>query len=345
MLCCPNCFNDVGLRREIIPQWSVEFGTCPNCRSTNEPLVDARRLADYFELLVGIYIPSDEGKPLTSWLKDDWALFTHPEISAAKSKELLSEILDDGEIVRKNFDVSEKCKTDSVERWHKLRRELMHVNRYFPDSDFDRDRLEFLLSNLRLEFENWPDKWFRARIEKDRQSIALGDMGAPPEKLAAHGRANPAGIPYLYLASEVDTVIAEVRPHPGERICVAGFAVDDSSKIVDLRQPRTLISPFLLEDENEIAVMRGDVDFLEILGRELATPIVPNNTAIDYIPSQFLCEFIKKCGFDGVAYGSAMSNGMNLALFDPDLANSTSIVEYDVTGLNFAYEAVDPEGT
>jgi len=339
MLCCPNCFNDVGLRREIIPQRSSEDGNCPNCKSENMPLVEARSLADYFELLIGIYVEAEHGETLVSWLKRDWLLFTHENISIAQSKEILTEILDDGEIVRKTFDISEQCKTHNAERWHKLKHELMHVNRYFPDSDFDSDRLEFLLSNLILD--QHPEQWFRARREKGHETIALEKMGAPPEKLASHGRANPAGIPYLYLASTKETAIAEVRPHPGERVCVATFSLGHETKIVDLRQPRTRISPFLLEDEGEIALMRGDIEFLEILGKELATPVVPTETATSYIPSQFLCEFIKKCGFDGVAYGSAISGGMNLALFRSELANPESIDEFDVTGMKVEYTAVE----
>ena len=101
---------------------------------------------------------------------------------------------------------------------------------------------------------------------------------------------------------------------------------------------RTLISPFLEEDEDNIALLRGDIDFLERLGKELATPVVPHAAAIDYIPSQYLCEFIKTCGFDGVAYRSSLNDGMNVAIFSPNSAKAVSLTEHVVKGLKLTTE-------
>src|SRR3546814_20143213 len=69
-------------------------------------------------------------------------------------------------------------------------------------------------------------------------------------------------------------------------------------KAVDLRNPRKLVSPFILSDASEIGQLRADLPFLERLGDELTRPVQPAGAAIDYIPSQYLCEFIKKSGFD-----------------------------------------------
>lgn len=38
-------------------------------------------------------------------------------------------------------------------------------------------------------------------------------------------------------------------------------------------------------------------------------PVVPQAAAIDYTPSQYLCEFIKKCGYNGVVYLSSVIEG------------------------------------
>ena len=338
MLCCPECFGDAGLRDQIIPQRSSQTGNCPTCGSNNQPLLPARELADYFELLLTIYPQVEDGKSLVERLSADWSLFDNPNVSEAEAQILLGEIFDDGELVRGQFGLSESCRTDSLERWHALTRELKCYNRYFPDSVFDAERLGVHLSNLILHDDEKPDTLYRCRIEKDGQAIPIEKMGAPPAKLASSGRANPIGIPYLYLGSKVKTAICEVRAQPGEIVCVADFVLNTGLKIVDLRAPRKLISPFLEEDEGSIALLRGDIDFLQILGEELATPIVPDGAAINYIPSQFLCEFIKKCGFDGVAYGSSMSEGMNVALFCPDKAKAQSVEEYKVDGLSLNYD-------
>jgi len=91
-----------------------------------------------------------------------------------------------------------------------------------------------------------------------------------------------------------------------------------------------MVSPFLLEDSADIGRMRNDLPFLERLGDELTRPVLPQAAAIDYTPSQYLCEFIKKCGYDGVIYRSSVSEGMNLALFTPVLARSGTVTQYRV---------------
>jgi hypothetical protein len=159
----------------------------------------------------------------------------------------------------------------------------------------------------------------------------MDKMGAPAPRIAAHGRANPAGIPYLYVASRADTAIAETRPHTGERVSVADFTTPADLKLVDLRNPRKMVSPFELVDAVDVARMRSDLPFLERLGDELMRPVLPQAAAIDYTPSQYLCEFIKKSKFDGVIYRSSVSDGINLALFDPARVTRGAVVQYRVS--------------
>jgi hypothetical protein len=76
--------------------------------------------------------------------------------------------------------------------------------------------------------------------------------------------------------------------------------------------------------------LRADIAFLERLGEELTRPVLPRGAAIDYVPSQYLCEFIKKSGYDGVVYRSSVSAGINLALFDPSRAVPGVVATYSV---------------
>jgi len=104
-----------------------------------------------------------------------------------------------------------------------------------------------------------------------------------------------------------------------------------------LRNPRAMVSPFLLEDAADIGRMRNDLPFLERLGYELTRPVLPLSAAIDYTPSQYLCEFIKHCGYKGVIYRSSVrDDGMNLALFDPRLAQCSGVAQYHVVRVDVA---------
>jgi hypothetical protein len=97
-----------------------------------------------------------------------------------------------------------------------------------------------------------------------------------------------------------------------------------------LQHPGRIVSPFDYSDEDLIGPLRGDVAFLERLGQELTRPVVPQSAPFDYVPSQYVCEYIKKCGYHGVLYRSSVSDGFNLALFDPSLAKAGKVTQYDV---------------
>lgn len=330
--CCPECFGDRGLRRNIIPSLSQGRGGCDYCGSNDVELVAPHALADVFELLISVYEPDPAGKTLVDLMKQDWQLFSHPLMDVAHAKELLGEILNDGQIVRHRFAPSAKYTSAGLAQWDTLRDELMYRNRYFLDQAIDSDRLKELL--VHLPADDMPATWHRARIMSDDKPYPIEEMGAPPKRQVSHGRANPAGIPYLYLGSQPDTAIAEVRPHTGEMACVADFTITGGLTAVDLRNPRQLVSPFLLADAVAIGQLRADIPFLERLGEELTRPVLPRGAAIDYVPSQYLCEFIKKSGYDGVVYRSSVSTGINLALFDPGRAGPGDVTTYDVESVS-----------
>lgn len=341
MSCCPECFGNKGVRKVFATIKPTGRGTCSYCGSNDVDLMPPVRLREYFESLTGIYERDDvDGKLLVEWLKEDWGMFTHPRMDIAHSKDLLGDILDNGEIARRKFSPSDICKTDTLVRWETFREELMHQNRFFPDAQIDLDRLKDLLSRLGLDKEEVPERWYRARLQEGSDSYTLKEMGAPPNTKASHGRANPPGIPYLYLGSASKTAIAELRPHTSEKATVAEFAIPKDLKIVDLRDPRKQISPFVLEDIKEIALLRGDIGFLERLGEELTRPVLPQGAAIDYLPSQYLCEYVKKCGYDGVLYKSSVSDGVNLALFYPAKAKGVSVATYLVSSVAVEVEAL-----
>lgn len=331
MHCCANCFGDRGLRRNIFPLRATDKGNCSYCGSQNELALDPRQLSEYFELLISAYQPDPAGKRLVEWFREDWGMFDHPKMDDPRAKDLLSDILNDGEIVRQPFMPAEVAGADRLGEWEKLRDELMYKNRFFPDAKLDLERLQLLLSPLTLSSDEIPTRWFRARIQTGDTAFKVSEMGAPPKKIASHGRANPAGIPYLYVGSTEVSAISEIRPHTGETACVIDYTTPANLKLVDLRWPRKMVSPFLLADAEDVGRMRNDLPFLERLGEELTRPVLPQAAAIDYTPSQYLCEFIKKCGYDGVLYRSSVAqDGINLALFDPARAKAGAVVQYRV---------------
>lgn len=329
MKCCAACIGDNGLLRTF-PSFTSEHGNCDYCRTTNVLIVQPAALSDLIAPLIRIYEPSEEGRLLVQCLREDWGMFEHERMDDARAAALLAEILDDGEMVRKCFTPSASYETDSLSRWEILREELMYGNRYFPSTEIRQERLIELLDLLKTPEVELPTQWHRARLMTHKTAFSIGDMGAPPKEIAKHGRANPAGIPYLYLCSEPRTAVAEIRPHTGEQACIATFTTSQNLSVVDLRNPRHTISPLDFGDEEKIGYLRSDLRFLTRLGDELTRPVIPRSAAIDYVPSQYLCEFIKKCGYDGLIYSSSVGDGINMALFDQQNANTEKVTVHAV---------------
>jgi hypothetical protein len=67
-------------------------------------------------------------------------------------------------------------------------------------------------------------------------------------------------------------------------------------------------------------------------------PVVPTDEASDYVPTQVLAEFFKVNGFDGLAYRSALGDGHNIVLFDPDMADLHCCLLYEVKNLQFRFQ-------
>jgi hypothetical protein len=125
MNCCAECFGDRGLRRSIIPARSTESGRCSYCGSHDVAILNPTRLAEYFQLLVSAYRPDTEGTFLVQWFREDWGLFEHPLMDDSRAKDLLGEILDDGEIGRRPFAPVDPSGSDRLGEWEKLRDELI----------------------------------------------------------------------------------------------------------------------------------------------------------------------------------------------------------------------------
>lgn len=326
--CCATCFDDRHIRAQLIDRCEPVRQDCDYCGAADALCVIPSRLSQWFAPLIATYSENPDGDFLVRHLISEWRMFSNGNLSEAGAKELLADVLDDGEIVRKKFTPIAHPSGGNLRRWEELRDELMHSNRWFLKEPMDMDRLAVLLDQLittptALEFSNW----YRARLMTGDDAFPLKDMGAPPSDKAGHGRANPAGIPYLYLGSTRATAVAELRPHTGERACVARFGLSDADnlKLADLRDPRSLISPLSDGDETLIIELRADLPLLERLGEELTRPVQPSGAAYEYVPTQYLCEYIKKKGFDGVLYRSSVSSddGVNIALFHPTVATAT----------------------
>lgn len=171
---------------------------------------------------------------------------------------------------------------------------------------------------------------FRARINggiQSSQPIAIEHMGAPPIHLAGHGRLNPRGIPYLYLASSKLTAVSEVRPWVGCDITIAEFVLSADCEFINFSNKHMVSIPEGEEYEG------SEFTWRELITWMFSTPFDPRDDTA-YIPTQYIAERIKGAGFDGIIYDSALStDGYNVTLFNAESAKSMRREKAHVTDI------------
>jgi RES domain-containing protein len=363
MKCCSECFLDTYLKKLINEEGKK--GDCDFCGSTNVNTIDTFELTNLFEPVVQLYSPVQHGvnvypgedpwevgKPLVDLIDSNWEIFSD-DLSRESKTQLLDEIVN-AHAHPKEFetidvtelwtDRKEFYESSADEKWDILARHLKRKRRYIIDRSIDEIKeIISLLPEVIYTVEESLAKnkvFYRARIGGITSEMGmrapydLGDMGAPSPEMVKAGRANPSGIPFLYLSDSIDTAIAEVRPWKGVLVTVAKFKLQDGIKVVDLTGMEYLDTPFGISD---LAIRLYDLQLLNRLGEELSTPIDPSASDVEYVPSQYLTELIQSLNYKGMIYPSAMADGKNLVLFDEKLAKASSAKLYKVENIGYAF--------
>lgn len=170
--------------------------------------------------------------------------------------------------------------------------------------------------------------------EETFPSPASLDRMKPKPDRATEGRANPRGIPHLYLATHEETAVAEVRPWVGSLVSVARVQLLRSVTVVNCTTDDHGFRVYFEEPDPEArekAVWR-DID------RAFSRPVTMDEGLPEYVPTQVLAEVFRSDGADGIAYRSALGPGHNIALFALDMADVVSCSLVSVKSVEFQYD-------
>lgn len=174
----------------------------------------------------------------------------------------------------------------------------------------------------------------------------------PTSKFAKHNRASAQGIPFLYLASDKETAMAELRPGLHDMLSCASGRIKKKLKLIDCSERvGKLLFPIsitalgkgqlhgpLSEDQITTAIWT-DID------NAFSKPVSPNDSTLDYLPTQWLADFFRSEGFHGVKYKSKYGAGYNVALFDRTQVNFIGGQVFSVEKINYGFsEASNPIG-
>jgi hypothetical protein len=239
---------------------------------------------------------------------------------------------------------------DSPESYYVFAHSVRRKARYVFEDQVDKF-LHTVLATSNTRKIDFPSKRFlwRAQLGDHREEIEINgelsmDQGPLPSarmKPLAHspheGRVNPKGIPCLYLTTEKETAMAEVRPWIGSYISVGQFeTVKDLTLIDCFRQQGTDLLHYMImeepnSDEREKAVW-AYIDYA------FSMPVSADDPTTEYIPTQILAELFRKNGFDRVVYKSLLGEGFNVALFDIDAAKLVNCFLYNAKSVAFKFE-------
>ena len=108
-------------------------------------------------------------------------------------------------------------------------------------------------------------------------------------------RANYRFIPYLYVASTKELAILEVRPQLVDLVSVATIEVDEQLNLFDLCHIKDA------DDRNRTPKDNFMIDLAELYSK----PVETTDDQVDYVPTQFIAEYIKNLNYDGIIYPSS----------------------------------------
>lgn len=172
---------------------------------------------------------------------------------------------------------------------------------------------------------------YKTKIELDFYGYNKKDSFVPPDNiLVDDGRTNPVLIKYLYTSEEPYTAIVEVRPYLNSRVSVAEIIVNSQIKVCNL-------SWEAIDSENKF-----EQYLIYLILEDFSKPV--DSEKYMYIPTQYIAEYIKNLGFDGIRFNSSLySRGRNITIFNYHYCEPIGSKLYEIEDICFDIKAIAPK--
>jgi hypothetical protein len=352
MNCCVNCFTSSYLISII--NGDDRTGKCDFCKTENASIYSARELSPFFRNILSLYVPDDNSdSKISDLLKKDFNLFNDKiESPLELLKAIFIDEIDEFNILlHQNVSFQNKSLLEVESNnlhniWNDFKEEIKFSNRYHILNTINLKKLEtfFLQEGFYREIKKGRIL-FRCRVS-DINGFPCGKMGNPPTpELASSGRANPKGISYLYVADSIETSMYETRASLFDYVTVGEFKLKEDIKILNLRNPKD--DPIFWSEIEEIENYLIYIPFIQTLQKELSLPIRKRDKELDYIPTQYISEFIKSIKkkdelfFDGVEYQSSLNSaGYNIAIFNPEKLKCFKTNVYEIKDIKLTHAKI-----
>lgn len=228
-------------------------------------------------------------------------------------------------------------------------REVSHKRRYLL-SPSSRSFLDVMIRTSEKRQSRLPadHQLCRAQVahgEYDDPNAGPIPQPAPPARMvplphmASDGRANPRGIPCLYMADDRHTAIAEVRPWIGSLVSVAVMRTLKDQRLVDVRDDSGH-KPIYIGDEP--SAEKREAAVWSHIARAFQEPVLREDNRAGYAPTQIIAEAFREHGYDGIAYGSAFGEGRtNIVLFDLGAAELVACELHEIRNVKLIHNEAE----
>lgn len=292
---------------------------------------NVQAVGEFLQTLFSLYERSADGEPVADAFVKDWGIFEDEGVMATVLEEMGNPFL-----VADKIQYAEEFRCYR-KAWDEVKEDVKLNFRFFCHMGTISDVLEnYSVDNDTLMLYKG-HQFFRARVHhQEEAAFKLNEMGCPPEPwMATPGRANPRGIRYLYLCNDDETPFYEVRPYYLDRVDIGVFRiVEDNVKIVDFTQRVNLFNVYNDEGEALFKDMVKRRVLFDAISQDLSNPIHSYDSELEYVPTQYVCEYFKNIGADGIMFKSSVhESGKNLVLFYPGKAECVEVHPYEVDDL------------
>ena len=358
MICCIDCFKDTEIRAAI--EMLGHRGNCPICKKVNAWIYDSEQdadktnVAEMLDSILELYVPESElpilypeeqKMMIEDKILKEWSIFAGNLFEVKQIiSEYVSESIDlDSRIVMERVGIPQLFDEEYLENnsimgkysWDVFKKYLRNENR-FHSKYIKLDILENVLKETETIIPNGT-KLYRARVS-DKKGYSKNEMWAPPDDLASPGRANSKGQSCLYLCSVKKTTVKEIRAHAFDYVTIATFKLKRSVKVLDLSSI-VHSSPFYTENDKVAYLVNENT--LRQIQNDLARPMSRLDSDLDYLPTQYISDFAKFLGYDGVKYFSTFDKtSYNVALFDSSACDCTYHRNFLIGDLEYKMSAI-----
>lgn len=359
MICCIDCFQDVEIRAAI--EMIGHKGDCPICKKTDTWVydsiqdVDKTNIEEMLDSILEVYVPEsclplsypdEEKMPIEERLLKDWKIFSGNVINVKQIAEgIVSESLDlDSRIITEPVGIPQLfddvyLNDNSIMgkyTWNIFKKCLRNENR-FHNKYINLEMLELVLRETKITIPK-DTKFYRARIS-DENGYKRKEMWQPPDDVVSAGRANSKGQSCLYLCSNKKTTVKEIRARAFDYVTIATFKLNRDVKVLDL-SAIVHSSPFYYSGMDKIAYLVNEKNLRQIQD-DMAKPVSRLDSELDYLPTQYISDFAKSLGYDGVKYFSTFDKtSYNVALFHSVACDCTYHRNFLIGDLEYKMTAI-----